>query len=176
MRFLILTLLAAPSFTSDAYAQSGETVRSGAGISTATSNQRLENEFTSYRAGQNGRDSVQESDIASLKAELEALRAAAQELAAIIDQQQATIDALTNFDPSTIETIKSNGVQQHNYAYCPAQTTLIAGGCNSVSGPVLYTRPSFPNPVYKGETFNGWNCGFEGAGQAYALCRRLPQE
>lgn len=178
IRFIAFSLIAAsfPLFAGGAFAQSGATVRSGAGISTATSNQRLENDFTSYRAGQHGRDTVQESDIALLQSEIVALKAAAQELATIIDQQQATIDALTNFDPSTIEAVQSVGISPHAYAYCPAETTLISGGCASNSGAVTNTRPTFPNKIYKSEAYNGWSCMTERGGVAYALCRRLPKK
>lgn len=173
MRILFVSIVAASGlFASSAFAQ----VMTGSGIDTATSNQRLENNFTLFTKTQGDRDGIQEADIAALKNDVENLQKDNFQLRQIIEQQQKAIEALATYDPDTLQTVRSDQLSAHNYAYCPSNTTLIAGGCNSISGAVLYTRPTFPNPVYKGEVYNGWNCGFQGYGAAYAICREQPQQ
>ena len=147
----------------------------GSGVNNSSSNSRLQAEVEADKAAQGMVNKTLQDENEVLKNSVSSLETSIINLAQTIALQQQQINALTTFDPSTIETVKSSVMTAHNYAYCPAKTTLIAGGCNSISGAVLYTRPSFPNPTYKGEKYNGWNCGFQGSGVAYALCRRLPE-
>lgn len=175
MRILFVSIVAASGlFASSAFAQ----VMTGTGIDTATSNKRLENNFTLFTKTQSDRDGIQETDIADLKKDVENLQKDSFQLRQIIEQQQKAIEALATYDPDTLKTVKSGPPTQHSYAYCPANTTIVAGGCSSVSGAVLSSRPSFPNPTYKDETYNGWNCTYqaEGYGVAYAICREQPQQ
>lgn len=175
MRILFVSIVTASGlFASSAFGQ----VMTGSGIDTATSNQRLENNFTLFTKTQGDRDGIQETDIADLKKDVENLQKDSFQLRQIIEQQQKAIEALATYDPETLKTVRSESVSQRVYAYCPSNTTLVAGGCSSIAGAVLNSRPSFPNPTYKSETYNGWNCTFqaEGYGAAYAICREQPQQ
>ncbi len=174
MRLHFIALGIALSFSSTA--ADAQTVTSR-GISTSTSNARLENEFSTYRTAQRGRDDAQDNERAAIADEVATLRAALEtlntEVSALREQAAAGSGIFATYEQSSASTIGTDTDSfpvtrsglHHVSATCPAGYRFTGD----------YDAPHVaecPRDIQRSANGASWTCGSRAQLMLTVYCAR----